>query len=217
MARIALTFDAEHPDHPAASDGCIRVLDALAAAGARATFFVQGRWARARPEQARRIADDGHLVALHCHSHVPYSRLSAEGVVADVEQGRRAVREVTGVDPVPWFRFPYGNGFDRPDLVGLVRSLGFTNVHWSIDSKDWCPCAEPDGLVAAFAAALDEAGAEEGVALYHTWPPATADAIGPVVDVARSRGIDLVTLDRIEPAAIAAVSGGPFHRARCDH
>lgn len=217
MARIALTFDAEHPDHPGADDGCTRVLDALAAAGVRATFFVQGRWARSRPAEARRIADDGHLVALHCDSHVPYTRLSDEGVAGDLDQGRRVVRESTGVDPAPWFRFPYGYGVDRPALVERVRSHGFTNVHWSIDSKDWCPCAEPGALIAAFGTALDEAGTHEAVALYHTWPTATADAIGPTVDLARSRGWDFVTVDEIGPDGIAALATGPFHRVRCSH
>jgi peptidoglycan/xylan/chitin deacetylase (PgdA/CDA1 family) len=65
--QVALTFDAEHPDRPVDSlAGCTLVLDALAAGGVPATFFVQGRWALARPAEARRIATDGHLVGLHC-------------------------------------------------------------------------------------------------------------------------------------------------------
>jgi len=50
--RVALTFDAEHPDRPARPGNDERLLDALAAAGVRATFFVQGRWAEAYPAVA---------------------------------------------------------------------------------------------------------------------------------------------------------------------
>jgi peptidoglycan/xylan/chitin deacetylase (PgdA/CDA1 family) len=73
MSWVALTFDAEYPDHPAGPPAqCGALLDSLAAADVRASFFVQGRWASAQPAEARRIAADGHLVGLHCHSHVPY-------------------------------------------------------------------------------------------------------------------------------------------------
>jgi len=42
-ARIALTIDTEHPDFPCTPGNLPAMLDALGAAGARATFFIQGR------------------------------------------------------------------------------------------------------------------------------------------------------------------------------
>jgi peptidoglycan/xylan/chitin deacetylase (PgdA/CDA1 family) len=58
--RVALTFDAEHADRPHSPPGNEdRVLATLAEHGIAGTFFVQGRWAIARPEVARRIAADG--------------------------------------------------------------------------------------------------------------------------------------------------------------
>ena len=56
--RVALTFDTEHWSHPSGADVQERILDVLAGAGVRATFFVQGRWATAYPECARRIAEE---------------------------------------------------------------------------------------------------------------------------------------------------------------
>jgi len=53
--RVALTFDAEHPDRPAhAAGNAERILDLLGDAGIRATFFVQSRWAEANPTTAGR-------------------------------------------------------------------------------------------------------------------------------------------------------------------
>src|SRR6478735_8977445 len=74
--QVALTFDAEHPDRSWCPPGAAeRILDVLAGAGIRATFFVQGRWAEAHPATARRIADeavagirrhgDGAVLLLH--------------------------------------------------------------------------------------------------------------------------------------------------------
>jgi peptidoglycan/xylan/chitin deacetylase (PgdA/CDA1 family) len=65
--RVALTFDAEHPDRPARSGNDLRLLDALARLDVRSTVFIQGRWAEAYPAVARRIATDGHLVGHHSH------------------------------------------------------------------------------------------------------------------------------------------------------
>ena len=52
--RVALTFDAEHPDRPSAPGVQERLLDSLRRLEVRATFFVQGRWAEAYPLTARR-------------------------------------------------------------------------------------------------------------------------------------------------------------------
>src|SRR5205085_11804840 len=62
VVRIALTFDTEFPGRPTEAGVEDRLLAALAAADVRATFFLQGRWVRANPEQARRIAAAGHLI-----------------------------------------------------------------------------------------------------------------------------------------------------------
>src|SRR5262245_47290259 len=62
--RVALTFDdGPHPvDTPA-------ILDILRATGARATFFFIGRNARRHPDLVRRVAAEGHEVAVHSDTH----------------------------------------------------------------------------------------------------------------------------------------------------
>src|SRR6478752_622042 len=102
--RIALTFDTEHWSHPSAADVQVRILDVLHGEDVRATFFVQGRWATAYPECARRIADTGHLVGNHSHHHAPMSLLTDAGIEQDLHEAEEAIRELAGVDPRPWFR-----------------------------------------------------------------------------------------------------------------
>jgi peptidoglycan/xylan/chitin deacetylase (PgdA/CDA1 family) len=206
--QVALTFDAEHPDHPAGPpEQCGRILDALAGAGARATFFVQGRWAQARPAEARRIADEGHLVGLHCNSHVPYPWLSAEGVAADLDAGRRAVRAACGVDPAPWFRFPFGRGARDAALGGLVRAAGFANVHWSVDPRDWDPCTRAGDLAGAVCAAARADAVS--VVLLHTWPAVTAAALPALLDRLADLGAALVTAAELDPPQVAALAATP--------
>src|SRR5438067_13932763 len=103
--RVALTFDTEHPSRPGAGAGSLdEILHSLARAEAPATFFLQGRWASAYPEAARRIVREGHLIGNHSHYHAPMTLLSEEGVRTDVVKADRSIGEATGVDCRPWFR-----------------------------------------------------------------------------------------------------------------
>ena len=125
--RVALTFDAEHPSRSGADpDAPSRILDALGEAGVRAAFFVQGRWASAHPALARRIADDGHLVGNHSNYHAPMTLLSSVGFRTDVREAERRIVRVAGVDPRPWFRCPFGDGADRPEVRAALAELGYT-------------------------------------------------------------------------------------------
>ena len=118
--RVALTIDTEQRGHPAQAGNPVRELDALAAAAVPATFFVQGRWATAYPEVARRIVVDGHLIANHSHWHVPLTLLTDGGIRETVRRAEAAITEETGVDPRPWFRCPYGDGEDDDHVLGLL-------------------------------------------------------------------------------------------------
>ncbi|HKX25498.1 MAG TPA: polysaccharide deacetylase family protein, partial [Actinomycetota bacterium] len=146
--RVALTFDAEHPDRPGADErGLAVILDVLAANSVRSTFFLQGRWAEAHPDAARSIADGGHLIGSHSHFHARMPLLTDEGLRADVVQAGRAIREATGVDPRPWFRCPWGHGTRDPRVVMALRRQRYVAVGWDVVAEDWEPSRSEDDLV----------------------------------------------------------------------
>ena len=89
--RVALTIDTEERSRPAGRDNARRQLDLLRRGGVRATSFVQGRWAQANPELARRIADDGHLVGNHTYHHVPLSLMTDEGIRHTVTRAEEVI------------------------------------------------------------------------------------------------------------------------------
>ena len=74
---VALTFDdGPHPE------GTPAVLEILAEADIRATFFLVGEQVERRPSLAAEIAGQGHLVALHGYRHRPQPALSQKTVEA---------------------------------------------------------------------------------------------------------------------------------------
>jgi peptidoglycan-N-acetylglucosamine deacetylase len=199
--RVALTFDAEHPDRPGAAPGTVdRILDTLQDGSVRASFFVQGRWALAEPRSARRIADDGHLVGNHSHYHARMPLLSDGGIRADVEDAEAAVYEATGVRTRPWFRCPFGDGHDDERVKGVLHDLGFRNVHWHVEVADWEPSRSADDIARDAIAGTAEMG-DGAVVLLHTWPPRTADALPAIIDGLREQGAQTVRLDEL-PAEV---------------
>jgi peptidoglycan/xylan/chitin deacetylase (PgdA/CDA1 family) len=135
---VALTFDdGPHPE------GTPAVLEILARAHARATFFLVGEQVQRRPELAREIVAQGHLVALHGQRHRLQLRLGAADVAADLRAGAEAIAEATGATP-RWHRPPYG----IYSAAGLraARALGMSPLLWSRWGKDWRKFTTPQRI-----------------------------------------------------------------------
>ena len=195
--RVALTFDAEHPDRPAHDSGnAERILDLLGDAGIRATFFVQSRWAEANPTTARRIADDGHLVGNHSTFHARMTLFSDEGLRTDVREAGTTIARITGVDPIPWFRCPFGDGRDDPRVLRILGELGYRNVHWDVEALDWEPERSPDE-VARETVRGSVAHGDGAVVLLHTWPDSTARGLGETIGGLDRSGASFVTVDEL--------------------
>jgi peptidoglycan-N-acetylglucosamine deacetylase len=126
---VVLTFD-DGPDQ----DATPTVLDALDAAGARATFFVVGEQVEADPALAREIAQRGHDVQLHGYGHVAHDLLSPNEARSDLERGARALRDATGQD-ARFYRPPYGRF--SPGSYDACGALGLEAVYWSAWGTDW--------------------------------------------------------------------------------
>ena len=194
--RIALTFDTEHWSHPSTPDVQERILDVLDEAGVRATFFLQGRWATAYPGCARRIADAGHLVGNHSHHHAPMDILTDAGIERDVRAAERAIREVAGVDPRPWFRCPFGYGHDDARVLAALDRAGYRDHHWDVEPDDWRPERTP-GDVERLVIDGALAHGDGAVVLLHSWPPATIAALPAILARLVGAGARLVRLDEV--------------------
>jgi peptidoglycan-N-acetylglucosamine deacetylase len=126
---VALTFDdGPHPE------GTPAILEVLAAAGARATFFLVGEQVERRPALAARIVAEGHVVALHGYRHRLQLRLPAATVAADVSRGVAVVQDATGA-ALRLHRPPYG--IYSPAALRAVREAGLAPLLWSRWGKDW--------------------------------------------------------------------------------
>ena len=126
---VAITFDdGPHPH------GTPAVLDLLAAAGSRATFFLVGEQVRAFPSLAAEIVAAGHEVALHGDRHRTLLSLSRRAFADDIDRGTAIISELAGAVPV-LHRPPFGI-YSWPAL-GVLEQRALSPLLWSRWGRDW--------------------------------------------------------------------------------
>ncbi len=135
---VGLTFDdGPHPE------GTPAVLEALAAAGTSATFFLAGEQVVQRPALAAEIVTAGHRVALHCFHHRNFMRLSPRRAREDLVRGAAAIEDATGVT-VTQFRPPLG--YLTAAALSFARAQDWEVVLWKRIGYDWRPSATPERI-----------------------------------------------------------------------
>ena len=171
-----------------------RLLDALEAAGAGATFFVVGERVPGNEELLREIESRGHEIALHGMTHRRHDRLDDEQARAELTEGLAAIAAAEVKRP-RWYRPPYGGS--SPALARFCAELDLGLAYWSSWGQDWepIPAARITELV------VRDLGPGT-VVLLHDSPlyaerddaTPTVAAIEPIAAAARAGGLQLRTL-----------------------
>jgi peptidoglycan/xylan/chitin deacetylase (PgdA/CDA1 family) len=125
---VSLTFD----DGPN-PDATPRILDALAEADVKATFFILGKHAEQWPRIVERAANDGHQIGNHGWHHRKLHVRGPRYVRNDLVAGTRAIEQACGVEP-RHFRAPHG--FRSPWVTPIARALGQRTIGWTLGVWD---------------------------------------------------------------------------------
>ena len=126
---VYLTFD----DGPS-PNVTPQILDILKRYHIKATFFVIGKNAEARPELIARAAREGHSVAIHTYSHdYDYMYGSPEGFLDEISKTGAVLTNILGEKGfVNIFRFP-GGAFreERAEFKQLLIEQNIPYVNWN--------------------------------------------------------------------------------------
>lgn len=182
---VVLTFD----DGP--SSATPKVLEALAAQCAEATFFLIGRNAQERPELVRREIAEGHTVGSHSWSHPSKSLRALElaAGIEEIERGDRAVQTASGGKASHFFRFP---GFgDSPALLEAAAARNMPVFGTDLWASDWNPMTSQRELKLLMFR-LRKAG--RGLILLHDIHRQTAGMIPELLRTLKAEGFKLVHL-----------------------
>lgn len=177
---IALTFD-DGPD----PRNTPRILDALEAGGARATFFVQGKPAQEHPSLVREMQARGHQIGNHGYSHLDARRCGLREYVEDIHRAQHVLQNILGERIEKIFRPPYGN-ITGLSFLALARR-GFRFIFWSLDSRD--SFIRETAALTAHVDSLPIAGGD--VLLLHEDYAHTVESLPRILHSVKSRGFGL--------------------------
>lgn len=186
----ALTFDdGPHPQ------GTPAVLEILAGAGVRATFFLVGEQVRRSPALVGEILAAGHDIGVHCDRHRNLLRLAPWQVRDDLARAQEEIERRAG-RASELYRPPYG--ILNAAALAVAHERGWRTLLWSHWGRDW-----EAGATAESIASLVTAGVGEGsVLLLHdaddygapsSWRRTVA-ALPRVLDTLHERGLRAVAV-----------------------
>ena len=192
---VALTFDAG-----ANADAVPSILAALRREGVPATFFLTGNFVRDFPAAARSIAAAGFRIGDHTITHPYLTQLSDTAVQREILGGAQQIMSITGKNPAPLFRFPFGDTDAR--TIAIANRAGFVSVRWTVDTLGWEGTAGHVSASVVVSRVLAAARPGEIVLMHVGSNPDDhttfdADALPQVISGLRARGYSFVTLDAL--------------------
>ncbi len=197
-----LTFD----DGPS-SEVTASILDTLRRYNVKATFFEVGSIIRSNPDMARRVFEEGHLIANHSNSH-NYDNLYAteSSFINEVQKTEEAITAVCGEEPkLKQFRFPGGsyNAGDHAEEKQIYKktlaNAGYYYIDWnSLTGDAEGKTKNAEELLGYLQSNIDTDYST--VVLMHdaSAKKATAEALPSVIEYLMSRGYTFKRLDEID-------------------
>lgn len=191
--KVVLTFD----DGPSAIY-TPQILKTLKDKGVKATFFLVGKHVEKYPELAARITAEGHEVGNHTYGHITVPNTPSPQLTAQIMRANLVIFQHTGTYP-PYLRPPRGLYDMRMRRIAML--LGQELVLWSLSAQDWHPRATAAGVVKR----VVEKAVPGDIILFHDSGSLlategsnrgpTVDALGPIIDGLRARGLEISTLE----------------------
>jgi peptidoglycan/xylan/chitin deacetylase (PgdA/CDA1 family) len=192
---VALTFDGG-----ANADGLASILATLAAQHVVGTFFLTGNFVTNYPSQSKAIATAGHEIGNHTVTHPHSAQITDAELTQQVRQAQSLITSATGVDPRPWFRFPFGERTTSD--IRLLNQLGYICVRWGVDTLGWKGTSSGQSVDSVVTRIVDNL--KPGlIVLMHVGSHPTdhstldADALASVITELRTRGYGFVTVNAL--------------------
>lgn len=181
---IALTFD----DGPS-TQYTPYILDVLKARGAKATFFVLGKWLGPdKHDVLIREFNEGHQVGSHTFNHTKITTLTDAELQTELSDLATAVNTMAGQNQqVYMLRPPFGTTDARTLAAAKVPV-----IHWSIDAARGNQVPGPE--MAAFTVQQASDGA---IILMHDTTEYNAAAIPLILDALQAQGYEFVSVNEL--------------------
>lgn len=178
---IALSFD----DGPLPKT-TPKILNALKKRNVVATFCVVGIQLIDYPNILKEAIANGNEISNHTYNHKLWRKLKSSEIIDQIEKTNSLIKKISGY-VCNTVRPPYG--------IYTESSLNIAKyplILWSVDPEDWKYKNTSLIINKVVSSARDG-----DIVILHDIHPATADAVGPIVDALKAKGFAFVTVSEM--------------------
>lgn len=180
--QIAISFDAAW-----GADDTDTLIEILGEYKVKATFFVVGGWVDKYPAEVKKLSDAGHSVQNHSNTHPYLSKLSPDGITAEIKACNDKITKITGKTPT-LMRPPYGDYSNS--VIESTEALGMHAIQWSVDSLDWQESATVDSIIRNVTSKVTDGS----IILCHNDAKYTPQALPTILKTLQDAGYEFVLI-----------------------
>ena len=166
-----------------------KILDILKEKNVNAAFFCTLPQVKENPELIKRMIDEGHVVGNHSVTHPSFAEISTKQMVQEVKGMEEYLKTEFNYSE-SYFRFPKGEYNEV--ALNQLNELGYTCVFWSLAYADW-DLNNQKGKDYAYEKVISRLH-PGAVILLHSVSPDNANALGDIINEARSQGYEFKSL-----------------------
>src|SRR5690625_911901 len=111
-----------------------RILEVLKEQNVKATFFIEGKWAKENKNIVKMIHEQNHLIGNHAYNHPDMARISVTEMNEQIENTNEIIEAIIDYRP-KWFAPPSGSFNDQ--VVKTAHELEMETILWTVDTIDW--------------------------------------------------------------------------------
>ncbi len=199
---VVLTFDdGPHPKNTG------RILKTLKDHCIKATFFAIGKMIRTYPQILKQVADEGHTIAAHTHSHPSLPKISLKRAKYEIERSFAEAIQATGKPVAPFFRFP---GLAHSHALNkYLASRNIATLSVDVVSNDSYH-RSPSRIIQNIMSTLKEK--KGGIILMHDIKTATAKALPNLLRRLKQDGYKVVHIVPKKAMKVANFTVPPYDK-----
>lgn len=110
------------------------ILKTLKEANVKATFFIEGKWAKENKQLVKMIAEEGHVIGNHAYNHPDMQRISRAEIERQIVE-TNDILEAINHDRPKYFAPPSGSFNDT--VVQIAHEQKMETILWTTDTIDW--------------------------------------------------------------------------------
>ncbi|MFC2950065.1 polysaccharide deacetylase family protein [Virgibacillus sediminis] len=154
----------------------------------KATFFIEGKWAKENAGYVKMIHEQGHLIGNHAYNHPDMRQLSSADIAEQISRTNEILQATVDATP-KWFAPPSGNYTE--EVVKAADQLGMETILWTVDTIDW-----KNPTVSVMMNRVNDKIHPGATILMHP-TPAIVEGLGPLIKNIKDKGYRIDTIEML--------------------